>query len=55
MIQQNGSPRTVEFHNSQGSEESKDPVSPVIKFSNPNVDNTSQESMSLEGSSTVIT
>lgn len=55
MIQQNGSPRTVEFHNSQESEESKDPVSPVVKFSNPNVDNTSQESMSLEGASTVIT
>ena len=56
VIQQNGFPRPEQFENLQGSEGSKDTLSPVVTFSNPNVNDNPQTSPPLhDNSSAVIT
>lgn len=56
VIQQNGFPTTEQFENLQGIEGSKNTQSPVVTFSNPNVDDNPQTSSPLhDNSSAVIT
>lgn len=57
VIQQNGFPIAEQFENLQGSEGSKNTQSPVVTFSNPNVDDNPQTSSPLHdnNSSAVIT
>lgn len=57
VIQQNGFPIAEQFENLQGSEGSKNTQSPVVTFSNPNIDDNPQTSSPLHdnNSSAVIT